>query len=262
MCGSTLYISLLQYRGAIHFKAFLPRPEATTTDKAKPASGLRALSLSKVLDGVQSSFAPVVAFAMWMLLRIGVYSRGWYVSSMWILLGLTGLRSFHAIVMKRFATLTRVAPLLRGTRGSLEEHSRRRNIVCSKFITLFLDMTAVFLHAVFVPMSVVIFGSAFNSQQMAIHATALGITQALALALTNVNLHIQQRKRDARTRREVAEMMSTPDRSSEVPRSTPSAFPAVNRYDDYVASNFRSDTGRDSRTDRPFRFSPVREHVG
>jgi hypothetical protein len=246
MCGSTLYISLLQYRGAIHFKAFLPRSEAKL---AKPASGLRALKLSTVLDGLQSSFAPVVAFAMWMLLRIGAFSRGWYLSWIWILIGLSGLRSFHGIVMKRFSTLRRVAPLFHATRGSHEEHSRRRSILCSKFVTLFIDMTAVFMFSVFVPMSMVLFGSVFNSKQLAIHGTVLGVAHALALTLSNVNLSIQQRKKDAKTNRDVAEMKNKQDYKG--------------RFEDYVTSNFRSDTRRSSsRTDRAVRFSPVREHLG
>jgi hypothetical protein len=206
-----MYISLLQYRGAIHFKTFLPRPEAKMTHEAKPASGLRALSLSTVLDAIQSSCAPVVAFAMWMLLRIGVYSRGWYFTWMWMLLGLTGLRSFHAIVMKRFATLRRVSPLVNAARGSIEEHSRRRSFICSKFVQLFLDMTAAFVHAVFVPMSVVIFGSVFNWNQLAIHATVFGVSQSLAILLSNISIHIQQRKKEAKTNRELAAMKSKPD---------------------------------------------------
>ena len=110
------YVSLLQHRGALYFKAQLPQPNRSqrrTSTEPEPASGFQSPSLSKLLDLMQSWYAPVIGFMLWMLLRAGVYSRGWHCFTLTFIQMIWGVRSAFSIVTLRLATLRRVTSMVR-----------------------------------------------------------------------------------------------------------------------------------------------------
>jgi hypothetical protein len=197
------YLSLLQKRGAAHFKASIQESRASVRNLGEIRTkrrGKRYL-VSKVLDALQSWMAPVIAYLFWMMLRLGLYSRGWFMFALWSAQSVYGLRSFLAILLQRLSTLQKVGHIVTSGRGQYDR-LRGINLLVSKFKSILIDLIGVILGSVLAPTSVLFLGSSFNSRQYAIHGFAGGAILAIMFAVSNVQLSILLRR--ARLRSEMS----------------------------------------------------------
>jgi hypothetical protein len=163
------YLSLLQHRGAIWFKALLqPNGHNTVTPNHLI---LKLPSFSEVTDAMQSWLAPVIAMSLWLLLATGTISRGWYTFYNLSLVGLYGIRAFVTILQQRVTTLKRVSAMVKQGTGTVEDQRKRQGFVKRKTVLLVFDLTGVATATILLPASLLFLGSSFSSRQFAIHET-------------------------------------------------------------------------------------------
>lgn len=176
--GCVLYMSFLHLRGAQAFRNLVQLP--TNSDGVVQ----KRMRIIYVLDVAQGPGAFAITFGVWLLLASGVITRVEYYSIMNILVGGAGIRSMFENIYGRVRTLVRVDELQQNAGGDNEAKRRRRNTLKSKARVLIFDMLVVLILNVFLPLSVLIFGSVNSSTQMLIHQgvsstiTAVGISGA------------------------------------------------------------------------------------
>jgi hypothetical protein len=151
---------------------------------------------------MQSWLAPPIALVLWVLLRAGIYTRGWFFSCMVGLTCVYGLRSFVSIIYQRLHTLRHVAGIVNAKSGTREDKDRRNGFLCSKTTSLVLDLFAVFFNLVLLPASYLLFGSTFNSWQFAIHGFIYGVISVTTFTLTCVHMHSKFNKLRNKEKRE------------------------------------------------------------
>ena len=66
--------------------------------------------------------------------------------------------------------------------------------MAGKMISLVVDMTSVFCVSVLTSVSLVLFGSTFNSWHMAVHMVVMYVPSTIALTLINVHLRSKSKK--------------------------------------------------------------------
>ena len=105
-----------------------------------------------------------------------------------------GLRTFISIVVQRFGTLRRIAPIVdaKGGTGDDIRRRRRRAFLISEMKTLVIDLSRVFITTI--TASYLLFGTTFNSWKFAIHKIALGIPATLVALLSTVHLNSKFKK--------------------------------------------------------------------
>jgi hypothetical protein len=157
-----------------------------------------------VIHMLQNSLAPVITLGGWGLMRAGVYTRAWFVIICCLVYVLSGVRSFTSILLQRLGTLKRIVAVVNSKGGTTEALRRRRKVLSTTLLTVFVDMSFVFFIAVLMPASLVLFGSAFNSRAMAIHIFALYVPTVIGMGLANVRMYsltrAKQRKLESSTR--------------------------------------------------------------
>jgi hypothetical protein len=168
---------------------------------------------------LQSWLAPVVTLVCWGLMRAGVYSRAWFVLICCLVYVLSGVRSFVSILLQRLRTLKRIVAVANSKSGTIEALRRRRKVLSTTLLTVFVDMSLVFFIAVLAPASIVLFGSAFSSRAMAIHMFVLYVPTVIGMGLANIRMYgltrAKQRKLEATKRhRNGGDMTSSAGMSS------------------------------------------------
>jgi hypothetical protein len=205
------YTNLLQHRGAKHFKLLLQGPGA-------PIANSKRRSRLNVFHILQSSLAPVITLGCWGLMRAGVYTRAWFVLICCLVYVLSGVRSFASILLQRVGTLKRIVAVVNSKGGTAEALRRRRKVLSTTILTVFVDMSLVFFIAVVMPASLVLFGSAFNSRAMAIHMFVLYVPTVIGMGLANVRMYsltrAKQRKLESTMRHRSGGKMSPSGMSS------------------------------------------------
>jgi hypothetical protein len=144
---------------------------------------------------MQSWFAPVIMLVFWGLLRAGMYSRGWFYFSGLSLQGICGLRTFISTVFQRLATLKHVTFMVNAKSGTIERMARRRSYLTKEWIKVVIVLTFHLFLSVLIPISMVLFGSTFNSRQMAIHAVAMNVPIEIISGLFNFQIHYNINKK-------------------------------------------------------------------
>jgi hypothetical protein len=163
----------------------------STTESTVPRDKHTFMVPSTILDVIHKWLSPGIAFAIWGLLRAGVYSRGWFYGLTVIFSALWGFRTFISIVNQRLTTLKRIAPIVNAAVGTREEQNRRHGFMRSRATTLAFDLFSIFVGAVLVPASILFFGATFNSYYFAVVVFTLSTLDTVFLVLAITRLHSQ-----------------------------------------------------------------------
>jgi hypothetical protein len=179
------YGSLLQRRGAIHFRSSILQRSSSKNSRLSP---------SDVLDALQGWMAPVIALTLWSLFSAGVYSRGSYIFIIIVAVGLFGIRSFVTIVNQRVSTLKRIAPIVNAKHGSRAALNRRQGFLKKRSLSLILDLTVVWIGTVLAPCSLLFLGYPVNSYRYAVVVFAVNVVNVACLVGTGVLLFVKLRE--------------------------------------------------------------------
>jgi hypothetical protein len=212
--ASAWYVTFLQNEGAHQFKLLIQGPRGGHKSS-------RLLSIPSALDAAKGWLAPIFALGLLGLMYAGVYHRGWLIFNLGLVYLLCGLRSFVAIVRKRLGTLRRIVTVVNAKSGTPEEMRRRRKVIGSKFLTLVVDVSMVFLISLLLPSSFIVFGSAFNSRTLALNAVIMYIPIVIGMGLANVRLYSVFR---ARKKRKIIQLSTVKKGNSVAPSSGMSAM--------------------------------------
>jgi hypothetical protein len=188
------YTSLLQLRAAQHFKSSVPQPKGLQSADTY-TSRLTWLSVTAVLDAMQSWGAPLIAIPAWAMMYTGVYTRGWCMCFLIAIQALCGLRAFTALVFTRLATLKSIGKIVRRTEGSRDERIRRRRFMINKWVALVIEIAGVFVLSVFTPTSLLVLGSTFNSWKMAVNMTVVYGLVVISATISNIHVYFIMKKR-------------------------------------------------------------------
>jgi hypothetical protein len=183
--GSVLaYLTLLQQRGAKSFKALIPdqqnQKRGSLTFKFAPRVIRRRLEFVLYL-GIYQVF--------WLLLRLNIMSRAWFCFCYSGANAVLGSRAVLIMLSVRLATLKRVAAIAQEQRGARDLERRREGFLKNKTIGLVIDLCAVSLFATLWPASVLLAGSSFSSQQLALHLFIANIPYAVVMSFTTIHMH-------------------------------------------------------------------------
>jgi hypothetical protein len=163
--ATVMYIALLHLRRAEAFIRIVDLPSSQTSERKR---GGRIL-FTRILNDAQGPGALPITFGVWGLLASGLIGRPAFCSVMYSIICFTGGRSMIENIFERGRTLIRVNDLQQRAGGSVDALHRRRNILKNKLRRWIVFAIGIGSTTVFVPASVVIFGSVYSSTQLLIH---------------------------------------------------------------------------------------------
>jgi hypothetical protein len=164
--ATVMYMALLQLRRAEAFKRIVEIPSSQTKNERRRRA---RILFTQILNDAQGAGALPITFGVWGLLASGLIRRPTFCSVMYSLICFTGGRSLIENIFERGRTLIRVNDLQQRAGGNVEALHRRRNILKHKLRRWIVFAIGIVSTSVFVPASVVIFGSVYSSTQLLIH---------------------------------------------------------------------------------------------
>jgi hypothetical protein len=169
--AAVMYVALLQLHGAAAFKVIVEIP----SHKRERREDWPKRYFFGLLDGIQSVGAPPITIGIWVLRATGLIGSVLFCSVMCGLICYAGTRSTIENLFDRGRTLIRVNHLQQNAGGDIEALHRRRNILKKKLRGLIAFALGILLTTVFVPLSIIVFGSVYSSTQLLIHTTVFNV---------------------------------------------------------------------------------------
>lgn len=212
------YLALIQLRGAHWFNALVNLP---TDDETAKKYCRQLPSLSQVLDAIQGPFSIAISLPLWLLLASGVLPRAWFYEITTAFNLVFGLRALIAIITKRISALRKVADIQQEVRGTERDKRRRYAILKSKVAGLVIDLTAVFVMSIAVPLSYLVLNSYYSSRRLVVHyAFAQGLAMT-SLLLINVDMYFRVKKKKRRMIKKSAREQASREKSMVTGRELP-----------------------------------------